>query len=323
MLDECCPTFPQTPTRVHCLTRQIGTAKKLRLRLEYLGARIVLAACSLFPLAPLREAGAALGWFAYRVIRIRRRVTLQNIMDSLPELSRSEASHIGLESYKNFGRSMMEFSAFQRMSGQRFWEMTTVEGHEHPKAALAHGRGGIIITGHLGNWELLGAGIAREGFPVHGSDTRHTNELTHRIIKDLRGRQGVKVLDPEQSVASMLRLLANNQFVAYLPDQDAGRSGVFVEFFGRPASTRRSPAILSLRAGCPIIPVFIARERPDRHHIIYRELIWPDPTRRGRDSVVDITQRYTRMLEEMVRRYPETYFWMHRRWKTKQPGPQP
>jgi KDO2-lipid IV(A) lauroyltransferase len=299
----------------------MGIDKRLSHGAEYLAARAVLGLCAFSPLGPLRRLGAVLGWMAYRMVGVRRRVTLENIAAAFPSLDFEDVERIALESYKNFGRSMMEVSKFPRMSESRLWEMVTVEGDEHPRQALAEGKGAIIFTGHFGNWELLGAAIARGGFPVHGTDTRHSNDMTHRIIIDLRKSQGVKVLEPYEPFSGMLRMLSENQFIAYLADQDGGRDGVFVDFLGRPASTRRGLALLAIRSGAPVAPVFIVRKGDNRHRVIYRELVRPDPRLKGKEAVADLTQRCTRLLEEMIRDHPQSYFWMHRRWKSKRPEP--
>ncbi len=295
--------------------------KRLSHVAEYIGARTVMGLCALFPLGLLRRIGATLGWVTYRMIGIRRRVTVENILASFPDLDREEAERIGLESYRNFGRSMMETSRFPRMSESELWEMVTVEGDEHPRRALQEGRGAIIFTGHFGNWELLGATIAHGGFPVHATDTRHSNDMTHKMIIDLRKSQGVQVLEPDEPFSGMLRTLSENQFIAYLADQDGGRDGIFVDFLGRPASTRRGLALLALRSGSPIAPVFIVREGESQHRVTYHELVWPDPRLKGREAAADLTQRCTRLLEDVIRRHPESYFWMHRRWKSKPPEP--
>jgi KDO2-lipid IV(A) lauroyltransferase len=301
--------------------QQMRLTKRVRIRIEYIAAKALLWGASFIPLPMLRRVGAGLGWVAYRVIGIRRRIAVHNIVSSLAGLDRRAAEEIALESYKNFGRSMMEVITFGRITAERLWEMVTVEGQENPDEALAHGKGAIIYTGHFGNWELLGAAIARGGYPVHATDTGHTNRRTHRMIIDLRNAQGVNVLAPDQPFSSILQLLSDNQFVAYVADQDAGRSGIFVDFLGRPASTRRGPALLAIRKGCPIAPVFIVRERNDHHRVIYGKLIWPNPQLKGRAAVVDLTERCTRVLEDMIRRYPQMYFWVHRRWKTKPAEP--
>jgi KDO2-lipid IV(A) lauroyltransferase len=139
------------------------------------------------------------------------------------------------------------------------------------------------------------------------------------MIIDLRRSQGVKVLDPEEPFSEMVRLLSENQFIAYLADQDGGRNGIFVDFLGRPASTRRGLALLALRSGSPIAPVFIVREDERHHRVIYHELVRPDRRLKGREAAVDLTQRCTRLLEDVIRRHPQQYFWMHRRWKSRPP----
>jgi KDO2-lipid IV(A) lauroyltransferase len=297
--------------------QRIGIIKRGRLWIEYVAAKTLLVVCSFVPLRVLRPFGAALGWIAYRVIRIRRRVSAKNIMTSLPGVDQTTVDRIALESYKNFGRSVMESIAYRRMSPESMKNMFTVEGREYPEEALARGNGALVCTGHFGNWELLASAIALSGFPIHGTDTRHTNRRTHQMIVDLRTAHGAKTLAPDEPVKRLLHLLSENQFLGYLPDQDGGRAGVFVDFLGRLASTRRGPAILAVRKGAPIAPVFAVRERTNRHRVIFCELIWPDPRLKGRAAVEDLTQRFTRLLEDRVREHPELYFWMHRRWKTR------
>jgi Kdo2-lipid IVA lauroyltransferase/acyltransferase len=290
--------------------------KRFQHRLEYVGARCVLFLCSLAPLGALRSFGAGLGWVAYRIIGIRRGVALQNIMSSL-DVDREAAGRIALESYKNFGRSMMETSALGRLTGERLLKMVTIEGSHHLDEALSHGKGALVVTGHLGNWEIIASAIPLSGYPLYAPDTRHSNPMTRQIIIDLRSAHGATVLDPEEPLANILRLLSENNVVAYLFDQDAGRDGVFVEFFGRPASTRRAPALIAMRRGCPIIPVFIVREGTGHHRFVYRDPIWPDATLKGRMGVAHIMGQCTKLLEEMIRRHPTDYFWVHRRWKTQ------
>lgn len=290
--------------------------KRIQHRVEYFGARLVLFMCSLAPLGVLRRIGAGLGWVSYRMIGIRRAVAVQNIATSLG-VDRREAERIALESYKNFGRSLMETSALGRLSGEALLTMTTIEGSQNLDDALSHGKGALVVTGHLGNWEVIASAIPLGGYPLYAPDTRHSNPLTRQIIIDLRSSHGATVLDPEEPLTNILRLVSKNNVVAYLFDQDAGRDGVFVNFFGRPASTRRAPALIAMRAGCPIVPVFIVREGTDHHRFVYREPIWPDATTRGRDGAAEIMGQCTRLLEEMIRCHPTDYFWVHRRWKTQ------
>ncbi|MEJ2719748.1 MAG: lysophospholipid acyltransferase family protein [bacterium] len=186
--------------------------------------------------------------------------------------------------------------------------------------ALELGNCSFLFTGHFGNWELLGAVVAQCGYPLHVTDTNHSNKLVHGIISDLRMRQGMQIIAPSEPMSTITRLLANNQFVAYLADQDARHHGIFVDFFGRPASTVRGPATFAIRRRCPIVPCFLIREGRDRHRAVFEKPMWPDDRLKGRDAILELTQRFTTLLERYVREHPEQYFWTHRRWKTKPDG---
>jgi len=281
---------------------------------------LLIVLCSIFPLRVLRRVGRSLGWVAWRVFRVRKRVVVDNISRSFPGAPSGGVDAIALESCEQYGMALMEFARFRRLSRRELMGMVDVEGIEHLDAALSHGKGAVLFSGHFGNWELLGALLARRGYPLHVTDTNHSNELTHRIISGLRFGQGMKVIAPSEPSSRITGLLSENKFVSYLADQDARRDGIFVDFLGRPASTVRGPAIFSIRKQCPIVALFLLRRGLDRHLAVIEEPIWPDPRLKGREAIRDLTQRYTRILEKHIRERPGQYFWMHRRWKTRPSG---
>lgn len=293
--------------------------KRARYRLEYDVATVLLRIGARVPVEWLRRVGSGLGWAACRVIRIRRRVVLENIRNSFPKASAREVDRVALETYRNAGRCLFEIMTFAGLDPDDVRAMVTFEGREHLDEAVAHGRGAILFSGHFGNWELAGAAIGCNGYPIHATDTNHSNKLMHDVITRLRTRVRMVVLSPNEPVASLRRLLGQNKMITYLADQDAGSHGIFVDFFGRPASTLRGPAVLSVRTGCPIVPVFMVREGTDHHRAVVGELLWPDAALPNREAVRDLTQRFTNVLEQVIRRYPGNYFWMHRRWKTRPP----
>jgi KDO2-lipid IV(A) lauroyltransferase len=300
--------------------KKLSTSKRIQYRIEWAMLHGLVAVCSAVPRPALRRVGRGLGWAAWRILRARRRVVLENISRAFPEATAERADEIALDACREYGMSLMEFGSFRRLTGGEIDAAVEVSGTGHLDDALARGRGAVLFSGHFGNWELLGALVARRGYPLHVTDTNHSNELTHRIITDLRVRQGMTVISPDEPLSRITRLLSENKFVSYLADQDARRDGIFVDFLGRPASTVRGPAIFALRKGCPIVPLFIIRSGVDRHRVVVEGPIWPDPRLKGRDAVRDLTQRYTTVLEKYVREYPGQYFWMHRRWKTKPNG---
>ncbi len=296
---------------------KLPLSKRFQYRAEWVLTVLLIVVCSTVPLHALRRAGAVIGWLAWRVFHVRRRVVLDNIRRSFPDEDDAVVDSIALESYMQYGMSLMEFGAFRRLSRERVLGMVEIEGIENFDLALSHGAGAVLFTGHFGNWELLGAVIARCGYPIHVTDTNHTNKLVHRIISDLRTRHGMKIIAPSEPLSRIAQVLSTNGFVAYLADQDARHHGIFVDFFGSPASTVRGPAVCSTRWGCPIVAGFLIREGRDRHRAVFEEPMWPDPSLKGREAVQELTQRFTRLLERYVREHPGHYFWLHRRWKTR------
>ncbi|MFQ5510573.1 MAG: lysophospholipid acyltransferase family protein [Candidatus Krumholzibacteriia bacterium] len=302
------------------MTRRLSPRKRIQYYLEYVLVRWLVWMSKYVPLKLLLRFGSGLGWVAFRVVRIRRRIVLENLRTSIEFADERRLADIAVESYRNFGRLIMELAAFKRITAEKLFEMVTVKGLEHLDEALARGKGAIIFTGHFGNWELLGATVARCGYPLHVTDTDHSNKRVHRVISELRTAQGIRIISPPQPARYLLRLLRDNQFIAYLADQDARSAGIFVDFLGKPASTLRGPATFAVRHGCPVIPAFLVREGVDRHRAVFEAPMWPQPGLGRQEAVRELTQRFTTRLEEVVRRHPELYFWTHRRWKTKPEG---
>jgi len=295
----------------------VSLRKRIEHRIEYGAVRFLVFVCSTVPLRALRRFGAGLGWFAWRMLRVRRRVVLENLNRSFPDAGADWIDATALESYRNMGRALVEFAGFKGLRRDELMSMVDVEGLENCDVPLAHGNGAILFTGHIGNWELLGAVVAQCGYPLHVTDTNHSNKLVHGIISDLRTTQGMQIIAPSEPMSTITRLLSKNQFVAYLADQDARNHGIFVDFFGRPASTVRGPAMFAIRRDCPIVPCFLIRDGCDRHRAVFEKPLWADGGLRGREAVLELTQRFTLLLERYVREYPAQYFWTHRRWKTK------
>jgi Kdo2-lipid IVA lauroyltransferase/acyltransferase len=195
----------------------------------------------------------------------------------------------------------------------------TLAGREHLTEALARSPGGaLVVTAHLGNWELLGLGSRLTGLAfatvVRPLDIR----LLDRLAQRLRAAAGVQHIDKRHAARTILDALRDGRVVGVLLDQNATRSeGVFVPFFGRLASTSRGLALLSLRAGVPILPVFIHREPDGRHRILIETAIAPPNSGSLETAVVELTAECTRRIEAAIRRAPDQWFWLHRRWRTR------
>jgi KDO2-lipid IV(A) lauroyltransferase len=292
--------------------------RNLRFNIEYGAVRFLLGIVRAVPLRLLRPFGAGLGWAAFSLFRVRRSVSIGNVRAALACDERIARS-IAARAYMNLGRSLMEFAAFPKLTNDRIRELVSVEGDQYFEEALASGRGAVLFTGHFGNWELLAARFAGIGYPFHVLVGRQSNHKVDDVINSLRRSRHIQVIYQQAGLRHVLRVLARNEFIAILADQDARRAGIFVEFLGRPASTFREPARLAIRNGCPIICGFIVRREGGRHVAKIQPPLWPKPELDKEAALHDLTQRYTALLEAFVRKHPDHYFWAHKRWKTQPP----
>jgi KDO2-lipid IV(A) lauroyltransferase len=291
----------------------------LRHALEVAGVRLAFSLTRLMPLRLASAIGAGLGAFAFNVLRIRRGVAVDNIARALGERAAEHggAASIARQSYANLGRSLMEYTAFDKLTHEDVRAMVRFEGLEHFDRALEEGRGAVLFAGHFGNWELLGAAVAANDYPIHFLVGEQTNHRVDDMMNDLRRKQGIGIISRNVALKKVLRALKGNQFVALLADQDARKGGVFVEFLGRPAATAKGPAMFAIKQKCPIVAGFIRRTADGSHVATLEPPLYADPGLEGEDQIRDLTQRFSNLLTDWVRRHPTEYFWAHRRWKTQ------
>ncbi len=220
-------------------------------------------------------------------------------------------------SFQHLGTMVIEVALLLLSDPSRLLSRVSVEGIEHLRAAADGGRGVLALTAHFGNWELLGVAHTLLGLPatlvVRPLDSAFANRLAER----LRVRTGAELVAKRRALRPVLRALRRGRMVGILLDQNASRAeGVFVPFFGRPASTSRSLALLSLRSAVPIVPVFIHRERDGRHRIVIEPAIAAPPSGPPEAAIFELTAECVRRTEATIRRWPEQWLWLHRRWRT-------
>ena len=271
------------------------------------------------PHAAALHFGSALGRFTFSVVRMRRRVAIENLKSAFPEKSETELLKIALDTYRNLGMSLVEYARLPVTTGAQMAERITVQGSENFDAALQRGKGAVLVTGHFGSWELMGARLRSQGYPMNFLVGEQTNTAVDNMMNDLRRSQGIGIISMGVSMRGVLRALKQNQFVAMLSDQDAGSRGVFVNFMGRPASTPFGPASFAVRTGAALMCGFVVREGLSRHRVILEAPLLPVPGANSEDESLRLTQEYTSLLEKYVRERPDHWLWLHRRWKT-QPG---
>jgi KDO2-lipid IV(A) lauroyltransferase len=297
--------------------------KRIRHRIEY---GILVSAVFLLNRLPLKAVLAfadALGWTAFRILRIRRKVTLDNLRIAFPEKTEAERIAIGGRSYRNFAKMIFEYSRFPVLKKEDVLSLCTVEDREKIDRVLAGGKGAVLVAGHFGNWELMGAALAMMGYPVSFLVGEQHNKLVDDMMNRNRERMGISVIHMGVAVRGVIKALRGNGFVALLSDQDAGREGVFVDFFGKPSSTHQGPAVFALKMGSPVLFGSAVRLSGGRMHMESEVLRFDDLKEVTPENIRTVTQAYTRLLEQAIRRHPDHWFWMHRRWKTKPPDLRP
>ncbi len=291
------------------------SSRTIKHRIEYWITYIVGACTRIIPYRLALALGSFLGWMAFDVLRVRRRVTLINLKNSLGK-DEKELVRIGRRSYRNIGKSMVEYSLFPSLNKEKISKLVEFEGTEHFDEALRRGKGVVVVAGHFGSWELMGAATSQKGYPVDFLVGEQHNILVDGLMNDYRRSVGIGIIKMGAAAKGVLRALKDNRFVAMLSDQDAGSDGTVVEFFNRPASTPKGPAAFALKMDAPIIMAFIIRNNHGRQRIIIEKPIYGETTSDKEDDIRRLTQAYTRMLEEYIRRYPDHWFWPHRRWKS-------
>ena len=189
----------------------------------------------------------------------------------------------------------------------------------------SNGHSGLImLTGHYGNWEITGYTLATLGFETVSVARPLNNPYLNDWLMGVRSSRGQRVVDKKGAAMEIADLLSTGGVVAFVADQNAGPKGVFVDFFGRKASTYKSIALLAMQFEVPIIVGFARRIEPHFQFLIdTQDIIYPDDWKNENDPLIYITQRYTKAIENFVRDAPEQYWWMHRRWKTRPKGETP
>ena len=264
--------------------------------------------------------GRRLGDLAYVVFARRRRLALANLTTAFPELPPGARRQIARRSFEHMGMVATEGCFVLRQPLDRVTAQIRLEGVEHLRDALqGHGRG-LVLTAHLGNWELLTLAPVITGYPLTVIARALDSQTLDAWAARLRRTAGVEIIDKRQALRPVLDALRRGRLVGLLLDQNASRKeGVFVPFFGRPASTSRAIAVLALRTRTPVIPAFTRRLAPGRHEIrIHPALALPLST--GEDAIRELTAACTAVIEEAVRATPDQWLWSHDRWRTRPAG---
>ena len=291
-------------------------------RAQLAGLRALLAMLRVMRWDRAVAVGARIGALGYRPLGVRRGTVERQIAAAFPEMSRDEVRRTAREAYEHLGRTTIEAALASGLGRDGLLALFEgADGWEHVERAHAQGRGIIFATGHVGNWELA-AGYVAAHYPADAIVRHMSNPLFDRWINETRERLGLRVVYDSQAVRQVPRALRENRAIGFLADQGVkGLASTFVPFFGRPAKTPRGPAVFALRFGAPVVFGAAIRQPNGRYRFVAEPVTVEDTGDRERD-VDAIVARYTKILEDTVRRTPAQYFWHHRRWR-RQPKDTP
>jgi KDO2-lipid IV(A) lauroyltransferase len=292
-------------------------------RVEYALARTLETAVSALPERAADGVGRRIGRAIHR-LGIRRKVVEENLRLAFPEQPVEWIQRTSIAAYEHLGREAAAILRLSKLDRQAIVDRTVPVGWDQMEEALSHGKGVMLVTGHYGNWEIAAATVASRGVPIAAIVRRQGNRLVDERLNGLRARLGVEVITQREAPSRVPRLLRKNAVIGIVGDQDARRAGVFVPFFGRPASTHRGPALFALKLGAPVFAC-VARRLPGAE-VRYEVSGHGVPVVRTGDLEADttaLTAALAARLEAEIRKAPEQYFWFHRRWKTRPPAEQP
>jgi KDO2-lipid IV(A) lauroyltransferase len=292
---------------------------QIRYRGEFIAGWLVLKTLQLLPRPVARFISASIARLLYSLTSRLRRVADQNLRMALPSLSPTERERVCRGVYRSLGRLLAECARFPRLNRSNIGDILDYQGLEHYRAAVAKGRGVLFLTAHLGAWELGAFGHAANGYPLAVLYRPLDNPLLDGLVNRYRSLSGNKLIDKRESAREILSALARGETVGILADQNTlAEEGVFVDFFGIPASTTSGIAKIALRTGAAVVPAFCVWEQQEKKfRIHFRPALELATTGDSARDVQAATAQMAQVIEQFVRKYPDQWLWIHRRWKTR------
>lgn len=288
--------------------------------LSYALVRLVVGLAQAMSVEQSYAFAKALAAILYRVDARHRKIGIENLRQAFGDrYTEAGRDAIVRGVYLHFCRMLMEILHIPRKLHPTTWrDRITLVGHEKVLDRLLRGGPLIMLTGHFGNWEMAGYLFGVFGFPPNSVARTLDNPLIDRYLRSFRERTGQRMIAKKGGYDEMLDVLRSGCVLSFLADQDAGERGMFVDFFGRPASTHKAIALMAIEHHAPVVVGYARRVGPGfRYEVGCTELIEPDEWTGTADDARLLTQRYTSALEAIIRRDPEQYLWLHRRWKNQ------
>jgi KDO2-lipid IV(A) lauroyltransferase len=287
----------------------------------FLTVRLFVCLVQALPMALAFQIAEGVAWLAHRVDRRHRGVAADNLLHAFPELQHNPAKldRLVRGTFRHFARVLIEIIILPRKLRVGNWRRhATGNAGKDVVRNLIRDRAQLIVTGHYGNWEVPGYMMGAFNFKMFAIARVLDNPYLERFLKRFRQATGQTVIAKKDDFDRLTEVMKRGGKVATLADQDAGPRGLFVPFFGRPASTHKAVALMAIEFDAIMTVIGVPRVGEPMHYsVICEDVIDPRDYADRPDAVRAITERYTAALERVIRRYPEQYFWLHRRWKSQ------
>lgn len=287
---------------------------------EYALFRLLLFLVKIFPVSFSCFIGRQLGRLAFLILKKRRQLTISNIRVAKENgffKNGIDEKQLAKRVWEHLGMIGSEFLYYYERKPEEFHEAVRFEGAENLKRILTRNRGAILVSGHLGNWELLGVSLALRGFKMNPIVKFQSNGLVDKIIQDNRRSLGMNLIDKKGFLRPIIEAFKRNEIVSFLIDQSTYKNGVRVSFFGRQAPIPHGAAEFALKTGAPVFTARCLREKPGQYRVVISEEIELIRTGDHQRDVVENTAMFIRLIEDVIRDHPEQWLWMHRLWRDK------
>lgn len=294
-------------------------AKRLKRAIRYALVRAAVGAVSALPIRLAGQLGEWFGALGYRLARRERAWALEGLARAFPERSDLERRALALRCFRHLGRCAFELCCVRQLDRDLdAWIDFPASERATLERALEAKKGVVFVSGHVGNWELLGRRLGLTGYPTHTIAKEAPDARLTRLMARFREEGKIHVIwrGRDGAAKEMLRALRDGEILGLFIDQDTKVQSVFVPFFGHPASTPRAAADLALRSGAAVVVGFCQRQPGGRYRVSV-QAVEPPSQERSEAAAVALTARLSELIERAIRQTPEQWVWMHRRWKTQ------
>jgi KDO2-lipid IV(A) lauroyltransferase len=290
--------------------------------LEYAAVWLILKALGALPRSVSRGFAASVASLLFSVLPKLKRTAEFNLRLAFPDWTETQRADVRRKMVHNLGRMAAEFARFPRVTKENIEELLVLDGHENFLEGQRRGKGVLYLTGHIGGWELSSFAHALYGYPLHFIARPLDNKRLDALVNQYRCSSGNRPIFKNESARLMLKVLKGSGTIGILADQNTmPEEGMFVDFFGKAACTTTGIARVALHTGAAVVPGYAFwDETMQKYRLRFEppvELVRSGDTER---DVFENTQRFARVLEEIIRKYPDQWVWVHKRWKTRPKG---